>query len=223
MAFVQHKNGASGNSNSVALAFDSNVTAGNSLIIGVAIEDAGASVAITSISGNSNTYTLVEGPRRGGSQNGTLWLYVVKSATSGATTVTVNFDATGYPKISMQEYSGRDTTNTINDSNAAQGTSGVPDAGALTTSAECDVFAMCQTGAGTPSEGTGYTLDDTQGPYWYGASQHKVAVAAGSVSVAFGGPSGGDWVSVAAGLAKAGGGGSTAHIPAYLQMLRSNQ
>lgn len=208
MAFVQHKSGTSGNSNAVALSFDGNVVAGSTLVIIVQIEDAGAGVTISSISGNSNTYDVTaESPIRGGSQNGTQWMYYVKVANSGATTVTVNFSATGYPKLSMYELSGRDATAPLVDSNAAQGTSGVPDSGTLVCGADsCDLIVGCQTGVGTPTEGTGYTLNEASSPYWYGASQSKYAQT-GNQSSAFAGPSGGDWVSISGAFKASGGGG----------------
>lgn len=120
MALVQTKSQSSGGYvNSYTVAFTSNVTAGSLLVLNLT---AGVADTISSITdGRSNTWT--SGATTANSETGErkTWMYYVKNAASGATTVTITFTAGMYPDsaVIMREYSGMDTTSPLDQTSTA--------------------------------------------------------------------------------------------------------
>ena len=144
-AYVQSKSKyASISATSDTLAFDSNVTAG-SLII-VAVENSDNTITITSVTGNSNTFSEVCHVSNVGT--GSLWAAV--NANSGATTVTINYSASvARNSIAIHEVSGAETSSVA----------------AAVRSSSC--VHQAYPGSGTDAQTSG-TLTSVAGDYIFG-------------------------------------------------------
>jgi hypothetical protein len=151
IAIVQSRSVESGGTSSVALAFSSNVTAGNAILVSNAGGATGTTSTVTS--SPSSTFT-----RDATAVNGfyNYDSYSTPSAVGGATTITFNCTAGGGPTIFIYEISGL-ATSAIADvtvSAASSNNIGTTGTSATTTQADEFCFATCAGNAdagGTPS------------------------------------------------------------------------
>lgn len=157
MAFgdiVQHTNKDAGSVTSTTLAFSSNVTAGNSIV--VVLRRGGNVVAdsVTVTDNNSAVYTQdnhIETSDPHGS-----YFFRTSNATGGATTLTITFGgAAKTMRFAIAEYSGNFVLEGTPPS--ATGTSQSPSSGSQTTSKSCAIIG----GFTAANNGTGGTT-----PYW---------------------------------------------------------
>jgi hypothetical protein len=184
-AFVQRTSGTA--FSSPVASGSITVTAGNVLAIAVFCNV--TTVTISSIAGNSNTYTLIDGPTDlSTSYRG--WTYYVLSANSGATTVTVTFSAAvSYAAIVVHEISGLDTSapldqHIINGQNApGTGTDAVTSTAKTTTASGEYIFGASSNanGSAVAAAGTGFTSRATADP----ASEDQIQGASGSIAATF--------------------------------------
>lgn len=145
VVFVQSKSKfATISATSDTLAFDSNVTAG-SLIL-VAVENSNDTLTISSMTGNSNTFSEVCHVSNVGT--GSLWAAV--NANAGATTVTINYSGTvDRNNIVIHEVSGAETSSVA----------------AAVRSSSC--VHQAYPGSGTDAQTSG-TLTSVAGDYIFG-------------------------------------------------------
>lgn len=153
------------------VAFDAPATNGNTILAMVKIpsQAIGGITVTDDASGGSNTYTLVK--YIDGVAGNIVAIFQAENIHGAPSVVGANFASTGYPRISIAEYSGAATSGSVNDSEvnsqAAPGAS--PNAitsndsgGTATTVADCLLVGLClDVSAGTtdPTDGAGFTGD----------------------------------------------------------------
>ena len=138
--------------------------------------------AVSSISDSAgNAYTLAVGPTTalGARQS----IYYAKNIKGGSNTVTVNFNqAAAYPDVRVLEYANADTTNPLDVTAAATGSSTTANSGPATTTAANElVFAADTIATGTPGAGTGFTARIIT-PHDSDLAEDKLAGAPGTYS-----------------------------------------
>jgi len=192
MALLQTKSGSGGGYvNSFSFSFTSDITSGSLLVLNLI---AGNADTISSITDNrSNTWTLAvnsSNPTVGERQS---WLYYVKNAASGATTVTVTYSGGMFPDSSYiaREYSGMDTaapldkTSSANDGSSFVQTHSAGTTAATTQADELVVLGGGSSGSASPTfaAGTGYGNGVEQkgfDSFTYGFLSDKTVVATGT-------------------------------------------
>lgn len=205
---------ASGWVTSVARAFVSSVTAGNAIIVGIALS------AITDkVSGVSdslgNTYT-----RRIRTINDdltTTYIYEALNITGGACTVTVSLSSGEYIAIGIAEASGLPTTAAIDVSNGAYGNNAAAQVGLTTTDSDIIFGVMSPQASGTITPNTGYTQIYEQESYNDMTISFVYRIgSAGAYTVGWTNPNN-RWCCSAAAYKPAAGGGGNAKIPYALK------
>jgi hypothetical protein len=162
IALVQTKTGNGGgyaNTNVQALA--TAVTAGNMLVLGVTMGSADTIASVTDNRGNA--WTLVTSSSNG---ERAVWLYYVKSAKAGATTVTVTFGSGMYPDSALvvREYSGLGASASIDKfATGSDGTNYVQVHPAGTTAATSAANELVVVVAGASDKTPGWSLGSTYG------------------------------------------------------------
>ncbi len=169
IAYVQ-SNSASPNNSALATlsaAFTSAQSAGNLNV--VAIGWGSSTIGISSVTDTKgNSYTLAVGPTTMVGGGATTTIYYAKNivaAAAGANTVTVTFSsAVPFPDIRMAEYSGISTTNPLDVTATATGTSTLANSGSVTTTNANDLLVGSNWFVlGTTSAGAGYTQRQISG------------------------------------------------------------
>ena len=162
-AFIQANKGGSASTSSLSLAFTSNNTAGNLIIVYADISGtSGASVSTVS-DARGNTYTSAVGPI----SNGTDYQFQVwyaKNIPGGSNTVTITYSIAVTNDVGIAEYSGLDTvspldvsaSNTGNSATCSTGTTAASTAASELVVANCSAFNGASYGAVS-----GYTLETT--------------------------------------------------------------
>lgn len=158
IAREQFKAGSANSVTSVALTFDSSVTAGSVLIaVGNAFNDGGGGLVVTDDNGN----TWVETFDNNYSGSDVAVLAYVENANSGTTQVTMTGDANSFFTLVIVEVSGVQTSTVLDQSNDATGTSSSPDSGDVTTTV-ADTYLIGgfahDTSVVTITEGGAWTL-----------------------------------------------------------------
>lgn len=196
-AFVQSKSATNdASATTLPVTFTSNVAAGNLIVVAVHW-GVTASEALTSVTdGLGNTYTEIGNCRRfdasGGDGTGfEITMYYAKNIAGGACTVTANYPAArSFRRIFVMEGSGLDTAAPLDQSTgqaqAAPGTgANAVTSGSVTTVANGEWIVgttTSDTGANTPSGGTGFTRREAVG---FGAIEEQVQAVAGSIAATF--------------------------------------
>lgn len=189
MALIQTKSGNGGNySNTNVQTLTSSVTAGNKLILSIV---AGAADTIGSISGNSNTYTLITNFAITSDRQ--VWLYYVEAANAGSTTVTVTYGAGQFPDsvVIIREYSGLVSSGSLDKTALSSNTSSYTTthttaASAATTQADELVIVAGGNSGNAPSgysAGSGYGNLVTQNGfdlYTYGMMEDATVSSVGA-------------------------------------------
>ena len=159
LALIQKAGKDAGTTASTTLAFPSSNTAGN--WIGVAVRAGGTNQVITITDTRGNLYrkavqfnvTL---------DNVTLAIFYAENIGGGANTVQVSDSQSGTLRLSILEYAGVATTNSLDVTAAAQGTSAAPASGNATTTGNGELLIGVVMTADFVSvaAGSGYTLRD---------------------------------------------------------------
>src|SRR4029077_7370981 len=116
-------------------------TAGNLIVVSVRMSSTPQTVTITDSTGNSYVDAVSQAQTSDGHQ---VHIFYAKNIKAGANTVTATFSATNnHPWLAIYEYSGLSTTNPLDRTAHAQGSSASPNSGAsaITSSANELVFA----------------------------------------------------------------------------------
>jgi hypothetical protein len=141
---------------SVSVSYASSQTAGDLNIVVVGWNDTTSSVSSV-IDTSGNTYAPAVGPTTASGLRQSI--YYAKNIKGGSNTVTVNFNqAAAYPDIRALEYAGADTSNPLDVTAAAVGSSTTASSGsATTTSANELIFGADTIFTGTAGPGAGFT------------------------------------------------------------------
>ncbi len=185
IALIQTAAKDAGTTASTTLAFPSTNTAGN--LIAVAVRAGGINQVFTITDTKGNVY------RKAVQFNVTLdsvslALFYAENISGGANTVQVSSTQSGTLRLGILEYSGVATTNALDVTAAAQGTSAAPTSGNATTTANGDlligVFSTADPLNVTP--GTGFALSSAvpANPNAKLAVADRVQTAAGSAAAA---------------------------------------
>ena len=157
---VQHRGVDAGATTTASLAFASSNTAGNWTAVAIR-GGLSSSQVFTVVDSNGNAYK--QGAQVGFTSSAvTLAIYYAENIKGGANTVTVSMSVSGPLRFAILEYSGVATSNSIDATAAATGTSTAPNSGNLNTTASGDLLlgAMASTNAQTFTAGSGYTTED---------------------------------------------------------------
>lgn len=192
------------------LAFGSNVTSGNLLIVFMRVSTGdGTPTGVTDTVGT--TYSQIGSAMS--ISGGTGYLYAGTAAASGANTVTIGGGAIA--RILVEEVSGL-TSPTLDQTNQATGTSSSADSGNITTTAATWIFAglvMTSYPSVGPTAGTGFTgINLSDGNKYCGEYQN--ATSAGTYSGAYTLPESNTWGVIVAAFKSSGG--SSPVLPALL-------
>jgi subtilisin family serine protease len=175
---------------SISVAFPAGNTAGNLIIAFVRASTTAQTITLSDTAGNTYTQAVSQGQTTDGHQAAIFYAANIKS---GANTVTATFSGTNnHPFLAIYEYRGLSTTNPLDKTSAAQGTSATASSGATatTTAANELVFA----GLGLPSSstttvtaGSSFTLEqqDTRSGGSRAASEDQIVSATGSYAGTF--------------------------------------
>jgi hypothetical protein len=207
ISFVQANSGPStiqSSNTSVAVAYSKAQTAGNLNIVAVGWGD--TTSAISSVTDSKgNTYTRAVGPTTNtGLQQA---IYYAQNIASGTNTVTVKFNqAAAYPDVRILEYSGLNTTGSLDVTAAATGTGTSASSGSATTTSANELIFGAGTTAGTAftAPGSGFT---TRIVNIYGNLAEDKTVSSAGSNAATATNSGGAWIMQMATF-KAGGASS---------------
>jgi hypothetical protein len=179
-----------------SVTFDSNVTAGNLIALGIYTNgDSGSFVSVSSVSGSScqsNTFTSSgTNPQADVVGNGQMFLYYAKNISGGACTITVTVSAAVVIlRLHVQEISGADTAAPLDktsgqfQNNPGLGTNAISSGSQTTTTNGQYIFGFTCNGNGgsTLSAGTGFTIRDQDGA---SAGEWQVQTSAGSIAATF--------------------------------------
>jgi hypothetical protein len=146
MAHVQSRagyfSGTSGN-----LAFSSNVTAGNLIVVSIHSYQPNT---YTVTDTRSNSYNLATSQEFAGDTNLKVFIYWAICASSGACTVTITPNTSGFISFGLHEYSGVAASSPLDQVNSNQGTGTAVSSGAVTTTqADELLFAAMTSMAGS--------------------------------------------------------------------------
>lgn len=133
---------------SCAVAFDSNVTAGNLLIGYVYAGDANAIIAVTAADTLGQTWSQAVLQRQSTDKHVGAIFYFANTA-GGANTVTFTFTGgTPTDRCSVAEFSGAATSSPLDQTNHAEGSSTTPTSGSITPTQDGELLVCVATGDG---------------------------------------------------------------------------
>jgi IPT/TIG domain len=160
IALVQHTSKDAGTSSSSTLAFNVSNAAGNFIAV---VVRAGKSGQVFSVSDSrSNVYKqavqfnmTVDGE--------TLGIFYAENIAGGANTITISDTILGTMRFAILEYSGVATSNSLDVTAAAEGTSASPATGTVTTNFSGDLLlgAIVTANPANFSAGSGYTIEES--------------------------------------------------------------
>jgi hypothetical protein len=180
---------------SVALAFSAAQTAGNLNVVVVGWNDTQA--AVVSVSDTAgNVYTRAIGPTLGsGLSQSIYYAKNIVAATAGSNRVTVAFSpAAQYPDVRILEYSGIDSTTSVDTSAGAVGSSATSNSGvAITTNATDLLLGANMVATSTSRPGSGFTSRVITKPDG-DIAEDRVVTIVGTYSAAASLKSAGAWV-----------------------------
>lgn len=188
----------------IAVAFPSNVTAGN-LICVQSGNDSGSASASGYADTLSNSYAAVVVSANNVSAQQRIDASYCKNISGGSCTVTATFTAsTSWRHIHVSEYSGADTTAPLDKSAGNTGTSGSGSSGAQTTTTNGQLI-YGGSGNGLNTAGTGFTALSS-GTNYTNMSEYQIQTSAGSIDATFTGSSS-SWCVIMMTFKEASGGG----------------
>ena len=209
ISLMQHKSIDAGITTSFSLGFVSANTAGNWIAV---VVRAGLSSAQVFTVKDSNGNTYKKAAQVGFTASAvTLAIYYAENVKGGANTLTVSDTVSGPFRFAILEYSGIATSNSLDVTAAATGTSTSPNSGNLTTTASGDLLlgAIATTNAAVFTAASGYTIADSvpAEPNTKVVTEDQIQAASGaaSTSATLAGPD--IWGAVSGAFKAATGGG----------------
>lgn len=189
ISVVQTPQNATG-SNSVALAFGSNLTAASTIVVVCRVASASATTTVSDT--KSQIYSTALGPIRGNPQSATFYVFYFDNTASGADTVTCNSGSGGNVGISIYEVSGLSSSSSLDQSSNTISGNGTPVGGTITTTvaSEFIVSAITTDGGEPTSMNAGWTLNDVGNSNWYDSDAYSIPSSIVTSSATFIGVSG---------------------------------
>ena len=163
----------------IGVSFGSNVTSGNLIVVAVSADVDTSTVSSISDT-HSNTYARIQQGLRGPDNAVSAELWYAKNVAGGATTVTVTMTGTNAHFVSINEISGLDQTNPLDQSAInTNPTAPVWSSGSQTTSSANELVFGFEIGLGG-SQGSGFSLiDEAAWNLWWG-TEYRVVSSTGS-------------------------------------------
>src|ERR1051326_7831993 len=189
------------NRSSISLGFSSSNQAGNLIIAFVRMSTIYQTVTVTDSAGNVYTDAVSQQQTGDGHQ---VHLFYAKNVAAGANTVTAHFSSNNkHPFLAIYEYSGLSTTNPLDKTAHAQGSSSVANSGmtAVTSSANELVFAatgLPSNYTGTVTAGTGYLMQQQDTGTSRAANETATVSSTASFAGIFGLNPGTNWSAIVA-------------------------
>ena len=186
---------------SLSVPFGAANTTGNLIIAFVRMSTTTQTVSVTDSVGNVYADAVSQAQSSDGHQ---VYVFFAKNIKGGANTVTATFSSTNnHPWLAAYEYSGLSTTNPLDQTAHAQGSSAVLSTGATGSTASASELVFAATGlpssyTGTTSVGTGYTLLQQNTSTSRAANEALLATATGSFTGTFSLSSSANWSAVVA-------------------------
>src|SRR5205807_860937 len=138
IAFVQSASVDAGVAVATSLAFTTNTTAGNLIVVAIRVgPPTTTTVAVKDSNGNS--YTLARSQVQTTDRHQT-WVYYANNIAAGPTTVTVTLSTTATLRVAIHEYSGLNTVAPLDQTTSAQGNGTAPTSGSVTTTAASELL-----------------------------------------------------------------------------------
>jgi hypothetical protein len=210
IALIQDASEDAGIASSAALSFNSNNTAGNWIGVAIRAGAQGETFAITD--SNGNTYHQAVQTSQTGDGD-TVAIYYAENIAGGPNTVTVTDSISNTLRFAILEYSGVATSGSLDVAAAAQGQSGSPDSGSVTTTANGDLLlGTIMTGEPeTFSAGSGYKIEESvpAEPYSKLIAEDQIQEAAGGSSASALIGANDNWAALLAAFKPAASGGET--------------
>ena len=163
----------------IGVSFGSNVTSGNLIVVAVSADvDTSTVSSISDTLGN--TYARIQQGLRGPDNAVSAELWYAKNVAGGATSVTVTMTGTNAHFVSINEISGLDQTNPLDQSAInTNPTAPVWSSGSQTTSSANELVFGFEIGLGG-SQGSGFSLiDEAAWNLWWG-TEYRVVSSTGS-------------------------------------------
>ncbi len=196
IGYVQSQSSVSGETASgVSASLASNVTAGNTIIVGASTTGPAISSVVDT---QGNTY--VQAVASGGSA-----IWYAASVKGGSDTVTANFaSSTGFSLIYVHEYAGLAASSPLDQVSSDTGTGVAVTSGAKTTTDANElIFGYASVGDYVSAGGTGFTTRQTAGG---NMSEDMVVSATGAYAATFTQPQSYPWTGLMASFKAASGG-----------------
>ena len=172
--------GLEGTSSSMSLAFTSNNTAGNFLIVTATAARPASTLTVSDTLGN--TYTAAAAPVTDPAQEVTVYIWYVPVCKGGANTVKIVPSTTAALEIHLSEWSGLATTSPVDQSISATGTGTSVSSGSQTTTANGELIYGKSWVANDAAAGAGFTsISLVNGDM----DEYEIQPAAGSVAATF--------------------------------------
>lgn len=195
ISFVQSASSSCNVASSCASGFNSNNTAGNTIVVGFDWSDNVNFSSISDTQGNTYTQAGVESHLTSGNEPEKLRIYYAKNIKAGANTVTTTLSgaATTSSNVYIHEYSGLDTVAPFDVTASSAGTSTTLDSGSVTTNFANElIFGYgIQDVVQTPLAGSSFTARSTAQS---NITEDKTVSVAGSYTATASVPSSANWL-----------------------------
>jgi IPT/TIG domain len=184
---VQHAGKDAGTTTSSPLAFASNNTAGNWIVVAIRAGHSGQIFTVTDSRGNTYKQAIQFNVTVDTPNGDTLGVFYAENIAGGANTVTVSDSINGNTmRFAISEYSGVATASSLDGTAVAQGVSTAANSGPATTTASGDLLfgAFLTSDPAIFTAGTGYTARDAvpASPNTKLMTEDQVQSAAGTAS-----------------------------------------
>jgi hypothetical protein len=159
IALVQHTSKDAGTISSSSLAFSANNTAGNFIAVVIRAGKSGQLFSVSDSHGNVYKQAIQFNMTVDAE---TLGIFFAENIASGANTITVSDTILGTMRFAILEYSGVASSNSLDVTVAAQGTSGSPTSGNITTSSSGELLlgAIVTADVENFTVGNAYTIEE---------------------------------------------------------------
>lgn len=186
-AFVQSKVASTASAASIAAAFNSNVTAGSLIAVGVYGYYPTADPINFTCADGTNTYQSARS-QVNGTFNEKAYIIYAMNAAGGATTVTCT-PSGGVPEMCLviAEFSGAATSSALDQVNSGTGVTDNPTPGAITTTTNGQiVFGFTDLSGAVPTEAMGFTkITCASLNSFKSAAQYQIQTSAGSITASW--------------------------------------
>src|SRR5208337_1307125 len=187
ISLVQNSaNGSEAALPTISVAFPSNNTQGDLLIVTGTAANPPGTLAISDTAGNN--YGVAIGPISDPNQQVTAYVWYVPNSKGGANTVTLTASTPSALEIHISEYSGADPGSPLDQTSIATGNSATPSSGTKATTANGElIFGYTFLASSGSGVGTGFSgLSDVTGDW----DEYQIQGSAGNAAATFTQPSG---------------------------------